>query len=73
MFNLILARTGYVAPELIDGVTVAATQSQMTKNGILWSYYGVEIVGTMVIIVLFYFLKVEKGLKEKQEELKNRG
>jgi len=45
----------------------------MTKNGILWSYYGVEVIGTAIIIVLFYFLKVEKGLKEKQDELKNRG
>lgn len=72
VFNLILARTGYVAPELVDGVTVAAQQSQMTKNGILWGYYGVEAAGTAIIIVLFYFLKVEKGLKEKQEELKRR-
>lgn len=73
VFNLILARTGYVAPELVDGITVAAQQSQMTKNGILWSYYGVEVIGTAIIIAIFYFLKVEKGLKEKQEELKRRG
>ena len=73
IFNLILARTGYVAPELVDGITVAAQQSQMTKNGILWSYYGVEILGTAIIIILLWFLKVEKGLKEKQEELKYRG
>lgn len=73
IFNLILARTGYVAPELVDGVTVAAQQSQMTKSGILWSYYGVEIIGTAIIIILLWFLKVEKGLKEKQEELKQRG
>lgn len=73
VFNLILARTGYVAPELVDGITVAAQQSQMTKNGILWSFYGVEVIGTAIIIAIFYFLKVEKGLKEKQEELKRRG
>lgn len=73
VFNLILARTGYVAPELVDGVTVAAEQSELTKSGILWSYYGVEIIGTVLIILLFYFLKVEKGLKEKQEELKPTG
>lgn len=71
VFNLILAKTGYVAPELIDGITVAARQSQMTKNGILWSFYGAPAIGTVIIIVLFYFLKVENGLKEKQKELKN--
>lgn len=70
-FNLILARTGYKAPELIDGITVAAKQSVLTKNGILWSYYGIEVIGTIIIIILFFFLKVETGLKEKQDELKD--
>ena len=70
VFNLILARTGYKAPELIDGITVAASQSPLTKSGILWSYYGIEVIGTILIIILFFFLKVETGLKEKQDELK---
>ncbi|MCM1087410.1 MAG: MFS transporter [Muribaculaceae bacterium] len=65
VFNLILSRTGYAAPSLVDGVTVAATQSQATLTGILGSFYGVELVGSAVMIVMFFFLRVEKILKEK--------
>lgn len=70
IFNFILGRTGYIAPQLINGVTVAAQQTALTKQGILWSYYGVETIGTLIVIVLYFFLKVEYGLKEKQETLK---
>ncbi|MCM1345279.1 MAG: MFS transporter [Lachnospiraceae bacterium] len=63
VFNLILSRTGYVAPSLVDGVTVAAAQSQATLTGILGSYYGVELVGTALMMILFFFLRVEKVLK----------
>lgn len=72
IFNLLLGRAGYVAPELINGVTVAAQQTQTTLNGILWSYYGIETIGTIIIIILYIFLKVESGLKEKQEEIGKR-
>ncbi|MCM1104221.1 MAG: MFS transporter [Clostridium sp.] len=67
VFNLILSRTGYVAPSLIDGVTVAATQSQATLTGILGSYYGVELVGAALMMILFFFLRVEKVLKAKNQ------
>lgn len=70
IFNLVLARTGYIPPELVDGVTVAAQQSSATQTAILGCYYGVELIGAIILIVLYYFFKVEYGLKEKQEEMK---
>ena len=70
MFNLILARTGYVAPSLVDGVTVAAQQSSRTIHGILWSYYGVEVIGTLGIIGLFVLLRVERDLRKRETERK---
>ncbi|MCM1060298.1 MAG: MFS transporter [Eubacterium sp.] len=68
VFNLILSRTGYVAPSLVDGVTIAADQSQSTLNGILGSYYGVELVGAALMMIMFFFLRVEKALKEKNQK-----
>ena len=63
VFNLILSRTGYVAPSLVDGITVAAAQSQATLTGILSSYYGVELIGAALMMIMFFFLRVEKVLK----------
>ncbi|MCM1026572.1 MAG: MFS transporter [Roseburia sp.] len=68
VFNLILSRTGYVPPSLVDGVTVAAAQSQSTLTGILGSYYGVELVGAALMMVLFFFLRVEKNLKANSQQ-----
>ncbi|MCM1427943.1 MAG: MFS transporter [Eubacterium sp.] len=71
IFNLILSRTGYVAPSLVDGVTVAAEQSQTTLIGILGSYYGAELIGAALMMILFFFLRVEKVLKANgQKEVK---
>ena len=67
LFNLILGQTGYAAPSIVDGVTVAAAQSQVTLNGILWSYYGIETIGTPIIIVLFFFLRAERELKQAKQ------
>ena len=69
VFNLILGMTGYQAPTLLNGVTTAAQQSAATTNAILWCYYGVELVGTIVLLVMYFFMKSEYGLKEKQAEL----
>ncbi|MCM1193098.1 MAG: MFS transporter [Butyrivibrio sp.] len=68
VFNLILSRTGYVAPSLVDDVTVAATQAPATLTGILGSYYGVELVGAALMMILFFFLRVEKVLKAKDQK-----
>ncbi|MCM1304324.1 MAG: MFS transporter [Butyrivibrio sp.] len=68
VFNLILSRTGYVPPSLVDGVTVAAAQAPATLVGILGSYYGVELVGAVLMMVLFFFLRVEKNLKANGQQ-----
>lgn len=65
IFNLVLARTGYIAPELVNGVTVAAQQPQATQNAIIWCYYVIEVIGIAVVLALFYFLRVERDLKNR--------
>jgi len=73
IFNLVLGQTGYIAPSLVDGVTVAAQQPAAVTDAILWCYYGVEVFGAAALIAMFYFMKVEYGLPEKQAELLQRG
>ena len=68
IFNLILGQTGYIKPELIDGVTVAMQQPEAVLNGILWSYYGIELIGTAIIVVLFFFLNPEKKLRLARQQ-----
>jgi len=41
-FNMLLAKAGYVAPSLIDGVTVAAEQCESVKNVITFSFVGLK-------------------------------
>lgn len=72
IFNLLLAKTGYVAPELIDGVTVAATQNAATQNIITFFFLGLEIIGSVLMIIALRFLNVEKVIDEEQSEIKAR-
>ena len=69
IFNGMLGKTGYVAPELIDGVTVAATQNTATQNFITFSFVGLETITGIILAVLLLFLNVEKNLSKKQEEI----
>ena len=39
LFNILLAKAGYVAPELIDGKTIAAVQSPAVQNAIIFSFW----------------------------------
>lgn len=72
IFNLLLAKTGYIAPELIDGVTVAATQNAATQNMITFFFLGLEIIGSIIMIIALRFLNVEKVIDEEQAEIKAR-
>lgn len=72
IFNLLLAKTGYVAPELIDGVTVAATQNTATQNIITFFFLGLEIIGSVFMIIALRFLNVEKVIDKEQAEIKAR-
>lgn len=72
IFNLLLAKTGYVAPELVDGVTVAATQNATTQNMITFFFLGLEIIGSVLMIIALRFLNVEKVIDKEQAEIKAR-
>lgn len=69
VFNLLLSTSGYVAPSLVDGVTVAATQTDSVKNMLIFCFVGLEIITSIIVIVLLSFVNVEKGLQEKQDEI----
>lgn len=72
LFNMLLAKSGYVAPSLVNGVTVAAEQSESVKNAITFSFVGLETFTGVILAVLLVFLSVEKGIEKKQAEIKAR-
>ena len=69
IFNGLLTGSGYVEPELVDGVTVAAAQSEAVKNVITFSFVGLEVITGIALAVLLIFLSVEKDIGKKQEEI----
>lgn len=72
LLNLMLSKAGYVAPEFINGETVAAVQNTATQNVITFGFLGFEIIGAVIMIALLAFLNVEKNLDKEQEEIKAR-
>ena len=69
IFNGLLSGAGYVEPELVDGVTVAAQQSEAVKNVITFSFVGLEVITGILLAVLLVFLSVEKDIGKKQAEI----
>lgn len=83
VFNIILSRTGYIKPELESAVntmstlpaeisvvrngTAAFVQPAAVQNGLLWCYYGIETIITIVLIVLYWFMRVEKELRNDKK------
>lgn len=65
VFNAMLAGSGYAAPQIIDGVTVAYEQSRAVKNTIIFAFVGLETITSLVLIVPLLFLKVEKTVDKK--------
>lgn len=72
IFNAMISGAGYVAPELIDGVTVAATQSQTVKDVITFAFVGLETITGLVLAGLLIFLSVEKTISRKQTMIRER-
>lgn len=72
LFNMLLSKSGYVAPSLINGETVAAVQSVATKNAITFSFVGLESITAVILIVLLAFINVEKHIDKEQAEIKAR-
>lgn len=72
IFNAMLSKTGYVAPELIDGVTVASTQSAAVQNVITFAFVGLESITGIILAGLLIFLTVEKTIGKKQSMIRER-
>lgn len=69
LFNMFLAKAGYVAPDFINGETVAYIQSASVQHTITFFFVGLEVITSIVVIVLLAFINVEKGLDKKQAEI----
>ena len=72
VFNGLLGHAGYVAPEIVNGVTVAAEQSAAVQGVITFGFVGLEVFTGVILAVLLVFLNVEKGIEKKQAEIQAR-
>lgn len=72
IFNMMLAKTGYIAPELNAAGELIAVQPEPVKKAITFAFVGLEAITGVILAVLLIFLNVEKGLKKKQDEIKVR-
>ena len=72
IFNGFLAKVGYVAPEIVNGETVAAVQSQAVQNVITFGFVGLEVFTGVILAALLIFLSGEKDIGRKQEEIQAR-
>lgn len=72
VFNGLLGSAGYIAPEIVNGVTVAAAQSDTVKGVITFGFVGLEVFTGVLLALLLVFLNVEKGIEKKQAEIKAR-
>jgi hypothetical protein len=69
-FNAMLSSSGYIAPDLIDGVTVAYSQPEMVSNLITFSFVGLESITGIILAGLLVFLTVEKTIARKQAKIR---
>lgn len=72
LFNGMLSWSGYLAPEIVNGSTVAAAQTELVKSVITFGFVGLEVFTGVALAVLLVFLNVEKELPQKQKEIKAR-
>ena len=72
VFNGLLASAGYIAPEIIDGITVAAQQTAAVKGAITFGFVGLETITGVILAVLLIFLNVEKNIDKEQAEIQAR-
>ncbi len=72
IFNAMLSGAGYIAPELVDGVTVAVEQSAAVKNVITFAFVGLEAITGVILAALLIFLSVEKTISRKQAMIRER-
>ncbi len=70
VFNLLLSSSGYVAPSIVDGVTIAANQTDLCKNMITFGFVGLETITGLILVIILLFLNVEKTIERKQLKIK---
>lgn len=70
VFNAMISSAGYIAPKMIDGVTVAAQQPEAVKNVITFAFVGLETITGILLALILLFLSVEKTLSKKQEKIR---
>ena len=56
----------------MDGITVAAEQTDAVKNAITFGFVGLEVFTGIILVVLLIFLNVEKFIHKEQAEIKSR-
>jgi GPH family glycoside/pentoside/hexuronide:cation symporter len=72
VFNGWLAGAGYVAPYTDAAGQLVAVQSAGVQSVITFSFVGLETITGILLAVLLLFFNVEKGLNQKQAEIKAR-
>lgn len=70
VFNMMLAKCGYIAPEFVNGETVAAVQNAATQNWFTFGFLGFEIITAILMIVCLAFINIEKTIDQEQKEIK---
>ena len=56
----------------MNGVTMAAAQSDTVKGVITFGFVGLEVITGVILAALLIFLNVEKDIDRKQMEIKAR-
>lgn len=56
----------------MNGVTMAAAQSDTVKGVITFGFVGLEVFTGVLLALLLVFLNVENGIEKKQTEIKER-
>lgn len=69
LFNLGLSVFGYIPPAA-DGSFVEQTQS--VKNYFVFGYQGLFAVGMIILIIIFWFYRVEKEMPAMQKDIVER-
>ena len=72
IFNAMLSGEGYIAPELVNGVTVAATQPSSVTSVITFAFVGLETITGIILAILLIFLTLEKTIDRKQKMILER-
>lgn len=73
IFNMMLAAAGYVAPSLnAAGETVAVVQSASVQSTITFAFVGLEVITAIILVIILFFLNVEKEIDKKQAEIQAR-